>query len=66
MVWLLSLAGAVSVALLGSLAASGSNSFVPGMHVALAIAGAAFLAAAVLSFFSVHEVGKPASTTSAG
>ena len=54
---------ALGVALLGSLVGSRS-SFVPGMHLALVIAGAMFLLAGVLSFFGVREVKKPLSSTS--
>lgn len=47
---------ALGVALLGSLVAvGGSRSFISGMHVALIIAGAAFLIGAVLSLFGVRR-----------
>lgn len=46
--------GVLGVALLGSLV-SRRSSFVPGMHVALGIAGAAFLVGFVLSFLFVRQ-----------
>ena len=44
----------LGVALLGSLVVS-SHSFVPGMHIALVIAGAAYLVGCVLSLFKIER-----------
>ncbi len=55
---------ALGVALLGMLVGS-LGSFVPGMRVALVIAGAAFLAACALSYFGIHETKESAPATRA-
>ena len=54
----------LGVALLGTLVSS-SQGFVPGMRVALVIAGTAFLAVCALSYFGIHETKESASATRA-
>jgi MFS transporter, DHA2 family, methylenomycin A resistance protein len=54
----------LGVALLGTLVSS-SQGFVPGMRVALVIAGTAFLAVCTLSYFGIHETKESASATRA-
>jgi len=56
--------GVLGVALLGSLV-SKRSSFVPGMHVALAIAGGSFLTGCVLSFLFVQLRTPPANDAAA-
>ena len=46
-------AGAIGVALLGTLAAG--SVFVPGLHAAMAVAGGAFLTAAAVTAFAVRH-----------
>jgi DHA2 family methylenomycin A resistance protein-like MFS transporter len=56
---------ALGVAFLGMLVGS-LGSFVPGMRVALLIAGATFLLASALSFFGVRDIRKPVSLAYTG
>lgn len=52
--------GAVGVALFGSIiGASGPGRFVSGMHVSIALAGAALLSALLITFFFIPSQGKP-------
>ena len=46
--------GVIGVALLGAVV-SGSATFIPGLHIAVIIAGAAFLSGAVLTFVTVRR-----------
>lgn len=49
------LGGVIGVALLGALLSGATASFLPQLHVALVVAGAAFLLAAALTAFTVHR-----------